>query len=85
MPTLESVYFGCTRLGKIGDPEAVELNKQIESYIPLIYDLVELGKLQASEYEIIGSIGVDSVAEVYAYQQAGKGGNKKIIVQIAAE
>jgi hypothetical protein len=73
------------RLGRIGDPTATELNKQIESYIPVIYDLVELGKLQPSEYEIIGKVGVDSVPDVYAYQQAGKGGNKKVIVQIAEE
>jgi hypothetical protein len=47
--------------------------------------LIKSKKITPAEYVKIGGVGVDSVAEALEYQSAGKGGNKKVIVQIAEE
>jgi len=44
--------------------------------------MLELGKLVPSEYVVQGE-GVESIPEAFAFQSAGKGGNKKVIVKIS--
>lgn len=84
-----SEFFGVepyrVMLGPIGRPEATKLDAQLASYIPLIVSLIESGKVVPAEYEIIGETGFDSVLEAYAYQGAGKGGNKKVLVKLQDE
>jgi len=85
-PMPASDFSGATpspvKLGPIGRADATELNKEISSYIPLIVKLMEDGKVVPSEYEVIGKTGFDSVIEAWAYQSAGKGGNKKVVVKL---
>jgi hypothetical protein len=87
MPASEfsGVEPSIVKLGPVGRPEATELNAQISAFIPLIVSLVESGKVVPAEYEIIGSTGFESVLEAYAYQGAGKGGNKKVLVKLQDE
>jgi hypothetical protein len=70
-------------LGPVGRPEAKELNADLESYIPFLYAMLDSGKLTGSEYVTVGAPGLESIPEAYAYQKAGKGENKKVIVNIA--
>jgi len=73
------------KLGHIGRPGATELNAKISLFIPLIHSLIESGKVVPSEYEVIGKTGFESAIEAYAYQGAGKGGNKKVLVKLQSE
>jgi hypothetical protein len=73
------------KLGPIGRPEATALNAELSSFIPLMYSLIESGKVVPSEYDLVGNTGFESVIEAYAYQNAGKGGNKKVVVKLQDE
>jgi len=70
------------KLGPIGRVEAPELNKDIESFIPLIVKLIEDGKVVPSEYEVIGKPGFESVIEAWAYQQKGAAGSSKVLAKL---
>jgi len=70
-------------LGPVGRPEAKELNADIASYIPFLYAMLDSGKLTGSESITVGAPGLESIPEAYAYQKAGKGVNKKVIVNIS--
>ncbi|OCK83204.1 GroES-like protein [Lepidopterella palustris CBS 459.81] len=70
------------KLGSIGQPDAAELNQNINSFISLIVGLVEAGKIVPSDYDIVGSGGFQGVAEAWKYQQEGKGGSKKVLVKL---
>ena len=68
-------------LGPVGKPAAVKLNNEISSYVPLIVKLIEDGKVQVSEYEIVGQ-GFEAVDHAWQYQKSGKAGSKKVLVQL---
>jgi hypothetical protein len=85
LPTSAPFHSSAVRIGPVDREDAVELNKSIERVIPLLYALLEDGKVAPSEYVKIGGVGVESVPEAYNFQGAGKGGNKKVIVQISKE
>jgi NADPH:quinone reductase-like Zn-dependent oxidoreductase len=68
-------------LGPVGNPEAVQLNSEISSYVPLIVKLIENGKVRVSEYEIAGQ-GYEAVDHAWQYQKSGKAGSKKVLVQL---
>jgi len=68
-------------LGLVGNPAAVKLNNEISSYVPLIVKLIEDGKVQVSEYEIVGQ-GLEAVDHAWQYQKSGKAGSKKVLVQL---
>jgi hypothetical protein len=72
-------------LGPVGRPAATELNAELKSYIPFLYAAMEHGKITPSPSVKIGSVGVESLIEAYAYLTSGKNGNKKVIVEIAEE
>ena len=75
--------FSPISLGPVGRPEGAPINKILHDSIPLVYALIEAGKITPAEYVQIGDEGVGNVIEAYAFQLAGKGGNKKVIVKIA--
>jgi hypothetical protein len=85
LPETDDFHVHAVALGPIGREDAVELNKAIESYIPLLYSLFADVKILPSEYMVVGKTGVESVPEAYAFQTSGKGGNKKVVVKIAEE
>jgi len=68
-------------LGPVGNPASVQLNNAISSYIPLIVRLIEDGKVQVSEYEIVGQ-GFEAVDHAWQYQKSGKAGGKKVLLQL---
>lgn len=70
------------KLGPIGREEATQLNKEIESFIPLFVKLIEDGKVVPNDYEVVGEPGFESVIEAYEYQKAGKGGSNKVLVKL---
>ena len=76
-------------LGPVGRADAGELNGRIASYVPVIYELVKQGKVKPGEYTQVGGDGKGDVwqdlVEAYQFQQAGKGGSKKVVVKIADE
>jgi hypothetical protein len=77
------IIFDPISLGPVGRPEATKLNKDIQAFLPLLYKLLETGKISPAEYVVIGDGGIESLPEAYSFQTAGKGGNKKVIVKIA--
>jgi len=69
-------------LGGIGRPEAQELNKNIERYIPVIVGLVAAGRLLPGEHEVIGDGGFEDAVRAYQYQRSGAGGSRKVVVKV---
>ncbi|EXJ71886.1 uncharacterized protein A1O5_04387 [Cladophialophora psammophila CBS 110553] len=80
----EGVKTHAVKLGGIGRPEAAELNKNIEEYIPVITALIEAGKLLPAEYEVIGT-GFEAALKAYDHQRSGAGGSRKVVVKIQDE
>ena len=73
------------QLGPIGRPDATALNGVLASYTPVIVSLVEAGKLQTAEYEVIGDGGFEDAVKAYAHQASGAGGSRKVVVKIGDE
>ena len=71
-------------LGPIGRPESVELNQKINAWIPVIYRLLDSGKLKPGDYSVQGN-GVEGILNAWEVQKSGKLGNKKVVVQVADE
>lgn len=69
-------------LGVVGRPDGAELNAQLATFIPLIVGLIEQGKMQPANYDIVGQGGFDDAVEAYKYQQKGAGGANKVLVKI---
>ena len=68
-------------IGKSGDAIAHEpsINDNIASHIAVIYQLLEDGKLQPNEVNVVEKGGFEGVAEAVALQQKGQGGGKVVI------
>ena len=74
-------------LGLVGRPDAMEINAAIESYVPVIHELVKSGKIKPSQVVQIGDgkdVWQDAIA-AFEYQKSGKAGSKKVIVKIGDE
>ncbi|KAF2680421.1 GroES-like protein [Lentithecium fluviatile CBS 122367] len=69
-------------LGPIGRPDAKALNERIHKYIPVVYKLLESGKLKVGEYIEEGS-GVEGILKAWEMFNSGKAGSKKVVVKIA--
>jgi len=82
LPKSELYNFTAVSFGPVGRPDAKELNAAINSYIPFLYTMLESGKIKTQEYVIAGK-GIESIPEAYAFQTAGKGGNKKVVVNVS--
>lgn len=68
-------------IGKSGADLAHEpsLNDDIATYIALIHQLLEDGKLQPNEINVVANGGFEGVAEAVAFQQKAQGGGKVVI------
>jgi hypothetical protein len=64
-----------------GRPEGAEIDKNIEKHNKVIESLFEKGKLQAQEYEEIGSGGLGDAIKAFKH----KGDGRKVIVKIQDE
>ena len=70
-------------LGVIGRPDSKEVNKNVASYLPMLSDLLVMGKLRPSDY-IVAADNIEKAPEAFEFQQSGKGGPKKVLVKIAS-
>lgn len=68
-------------IGKTGDAIASQpnLNDDLSSYIRVIHQLLEDGKLQPNEVKVVKNGGFEGVADAYALQQKSPGGGKVVI------
>lgn len=71
------------KLGPIGRPEAADLNKELNKYIPVIVKLVESRKLRLGEHIVEGK-GIEGLLEAWEVQKSGKAGSAKVLVEIAS-
>lgn len=71
-------------LGPIGRVEATELNKRLSEFIPVLYKLLESGKVKASEYSVEGE-GIEGILKAWEVQKSGVKGSTKVVVRIAEE
>ncbi|KAF2267843.1 GroES-like protein [Lojkania enalia] len=69
-------------LGPIGRPGADELNKKLNSYIPVIAKLVENGKFKVGEYTVEGQ-GVEEIGKAWDVLKSGKAGSTKVLVKVS--
>jgi threonine dehydrogenase-like Zn-dependent dehydrogenase len=69
-------------LGPIGRPESKELNARIQKYNPVVYKLLESGKLQVGEYTVEGK-GIEGIPKAWEVLKSGKAGSKKVVVEVA--
>ncbi|KAH7371710.1 chaperonin 10-like protein [Pyrenochaeta sp. MPI-SDFR-AT-0127] len=72
------------QLGPIGKPEATELNAQLNSYIPVLYKLLESGALKTSEYSVEGE-GFEGILKAWDVQKSGVKGSVKVVAKVADE
>ena len=70
-------------IGRQGDDikEAPLINEQIASYIPFLTQLLEAGKLQPNEFQVV-SKGFEGVAEAVNVQQKGSSAGSKVVVEL---
>jgi hypothetical protein len=68
-------------IGKSGAALARDpsLNDDIATYIAITHQLLEDGKLQPNEVNVVEKGGFDGVAEAIALQQKAQGGGKVVI------
>ncbi|ORY02267.1 chaperonin 10-like protein [Clohesyomyces aquaticus] len=71
-------------LGPIGRPESKDLNEKLAKYIPVIYKLIEAGKIKVGDYILHGE-GVEGIQAAWDLQKSGKAGSSKVLVKIASE
>lgn len=69
-------------LGPVGRPSAVDLNKRLNEFIPVIFKLLEDGKLKAGEYSVEGE-GIEGIVKAWEVQKSGKLGSTKVVVKVA--
>jgi len=84
LDTEGAFQFNPVGLGPIGRPTATALNDSITSFLPYVHRLIQDKALWPSDTVVAGE-GFDHLFKAYEFQQAGKGGNKKVIVKIADE
>ncbi|KAJ4360844.1 uncharacterized protein N0V89_001411 [Didymosphaeria variabile] len=71
-------------LGPLGRPSAAELNSKLTSWIPVVYRLLESGKLKVGGYSVEGE-GIDGIPKAWEAQKSGRLGSKKVIAKLADE
>lgn len=69
-------------LGPIGRPESTKLNERVHAYIPIVYNLLDSGKLQVGEYTEQGT-EIEGIPKAWDYLKSGKAGSNKVVVKVA--
>jgi threonine dehydrogenase-like Zn-dependent dehydrogenase len=81
-PTDTSFKTNLIELGLVGRPEGAELNKTLNGYIPVIFKLIESGKIKSGEWSVEGE-GIEGLLKAWEVQRSGKKGSTKVIVKVA--
>ena len=73
-------------IGRTGDDirEAPTINEEIASFIPLLVQLLEAGKLRPNELKVTGT-GFEAISEAINIQQKGASGGVKVVVSLQPE
>ena len=70
------------KLGPIGRPDAVGLNRRLNEFIPVVVKLIESGKMKLGEYTVEGD-GIEGIKGAWDVQKSGVKGSSKVLVKIA--
>ena len=79
--TSSSVSVDQVALGPIGKPDAKDLNGKLVKYIPVIFNLLDGGKIKPNEVHVFGQ-GFEKVAAAVEHQQKGTGAGSKVVVEL---
>lgn len=69
-------------LAPIGKPTATELNERLGKYIPVVFKLLEGGKLTVGEYVVEGE-GIEGIPKAWEVMKGGKAGSRKVVIKVA--
>lgn len=72
-------------IGRSGTEHIAEVNQNIESFIPKLEKYLGEGLLKPMEYDIVGDVGVEEVLKGLDAFRSRKGGEKKVLVRLAAD
>lgn len=81
-PTDTSFTTNPIGLGPVGRPEGAALNETLNKYIPIIFKLIEAGKIKVGEWSVEGE-GIEGLLKAWDLQKSGKMGSTKVIVKVA--
>ncbi len=70
-------------IGRSGNEHTLEVNQDIEDFIPKLETLLAQGLLQPMEFEVVGELGFESVLNGLQAFNAKKSSVKKIVVRVA--
>lgn len=70
------------QLGPIGRLESTKLNARVNNYIPVVYELLESGKIRVGGCTEKGE-GIEGILEAWEYLKSGKAGSQKVVVKIS--
>lgn len=73
------------QIGRTGDEHTVQVNQDIEDFIPNLEGYLKDGSLKPMEYEVVGEAGLESVLEGLEVFNGKKSKAKKVVVRLAAE
>ena len=73
------------KIGKTGDESTLQVNQDIEDFIPALGSYLADGSLKPMDYEIVGDVGVEEVLKALEAFNSKKSATKKVVVRLAAE
>jgi len=73
------------KIGKTGDESTLQVNQDIEDFIPALESYLADGSLKPMDYEIVGDVGVEEVLKALEAFNSKKSATKKVVVRLAAE
>lgn len=73
------------KIGKIGDESTLQVNQDIEDFIPTLEKYLSDGSIKPMEYEAVGDVGVENILKGLEAFNSKKSATKKIVVRLAAE
>ncbi|KAH6719468.1 chaperonin 10-like protein [Leptodontidium sp. 2 PMI_412] len=73
------------KIGKTGDESILQVNQDIEDFIPTLEKYLADGSLKPMEYEVIGDVGVENILKGLEAFNSKKSATKKVLVRVAAE
>jgi NADPH:quinone reductase-like Zn-dependent oxidoreductase len=85
IPAAESLVAKAIQLGPIGQPgpEASALNDTLSEYIPVLYKLLESGKVGVGSFQVKGE-GIEEIPNAWEVQKSGNVVGK-VVVKVAKE
>ena len=73
------------KIGKTGDESTLQVNQDMEDFIPTLENYLADGSLKPMDYEVVGDVGVGEVLKALEAFNSKKSATKKVVVRLAAE